>query len=46
VLDEGSVPRESKHKCGDEDVQHKDEELHEKIRLVLRLDDFLKHFTR
>jgi len=48
VLDEGSIPRISKHEGRDENVENKEEELSEHIGLSFRLGDTVKdlHFTR
>jgi len=47
VLDEGAIPCESENKCRDENVENKEEELSEHIRLSFRLGDTLDdlHFT-
>jgi len=47
VLDEGSIPRISKHEGRDENVENKEEELGEHIRLGFRLGDAVEdlHFT-
>jgi hypothetical protein len=48
VLDKGSIPCISKHEGRDENVENKEEELGEHIRLSFRLGDTVKdlHFTR
>jgi len=43
VRDKGSVPRESENEGRDEHVENKDEKLGEHIRLILSLNNFLKH---
>jgi len=47
VLDKGSIPRKSKDEGRDENIENKEEELGEHIRLSFRLGDTVKdlHFT-
>jgi len=43
VLHEGAVPHETEEESADEHDKHEDEKLHERVRLVLSLGNFLNH---